>query len=99
MGEMTEDFRNWNWDIEDDEEFFNDEHYFDIQKKYSNKKLYWRTKDDKDILVQDMTNSHLQNILKSIDKHKNVNLAVSEWIDVLEFELKERETRTVTLNF
>ncbi len=92
MGDMADYYRDLQIDDEIGSDYFNGEHWSHIWREYQKKKLYWSTKDDNNILIQDMSESHIHNILKRLEAHpkRAINEAIPEWIDVLEHELSIR---------
>ena len=90
MGDMAEYYIECEYDNYYDDETFNDEHYKDIWTKYQKGKLFWTTKAGDSILIEKMETSHLINTLKYFKKNEESNLALDEWLDVFEAEIKNR---------
>ena len=76
----------WN----DFDKFYNGYYKGEIWTLYQKGKLYWTKQDDTEILIQEMSYSHLMN-LQNMLKSKDNNEATDEWLDVIEFELKKRD--------
>lgn len=85
MSDLTDDIEDQYWRDEfesDDDESDN------MLLAYKAKELTWTTKDDEDILVQDMSISHITACIAMLSK---VNTTMNQvWIDIFTEELQHR---------
>ena len=91
MSDTTDDMEAWASCYGDFDDFFNGYHHTKIWLLYQKGKLYWKQKDGTEILIQDMVYSHLKNLKKGLIPKAEYNVAVDEWIDVLDAEIKKRD--------
>lgn len=90
MGDMADYYMEQYEEIYDDETF-NDEYYRDIWTKYQKGKLFWTTKAGDSMLISNMEDSHLLNTIRHLEKKREGNLAIDEWLDVFSAEIKNRK--------
>lgn len=83
---MSEDWQNEHYD-----EYYNDVYYKNILNQYLKGKLHWVTKDSQQILIKDMTDSHLLNSIKWIDKNHKNRTVMKELKDILNMEKEKRK--------
>lgn len=95
MGEMADYYADLamqeDWDNKYYDEYYNDVHYDDILKEYLKGKLHWVTKDGQQILIKDMTDSHLLNSIKWIDKNHSDRTVMQELKDIFIMEKEKRK--------
>jgi hypothetical protein len=89
MGDMAEYYMEYEYDF-CDYETFNDEHYRSIWINYQKGKLFWTTKVGSSVSIKNMETSHIQNTINHLKNKKAGNLAIDEWLDVFQAELKSR---------
>lgn len=77
------------FEIQQIDEYYNNIHFNDLLKEYLKGKLHWVTKDNEQILIKNMTNSHLLNSIKYLNKIKQ-HTWVSEMKDILNIEKEKR---------
>jgi hypothetical protein len=71
---------------------YNDIHYTCLLKKYLKGDLLWCKKDGDNVLIQNMTDSHLQNSIYWIDKMgRNQTTSILEMKDILLIEQNKRK--------
>lgn len=95
MGEMADYYADLatseDWQDEHYDEYYNDVYYEDILNQYLKGKLHWVTKDNQQILIKDMTDSHLLNSIKWIDKNHLNRTVMKELKDILNMEKEKRK--------
>lgn len=74
------------YDDEYEDEHYNDIHYKELFELYQLRKLHWITKAEEEVLIQDMTDSHLVNTIFWIEKQKEISTALSKMRDILQLE-------------
>lgn len=94
MGDMADYYREQQFDFDianqEYDEYYNNVHYKDILSEYLKNKLYWFSKDNQQILIKDMTDSHILNSIKWIDKHHSDRTVMQELKDILIMEKIKR---------
>jgi hypothetical protein len=74
---------------------YNNIHHTCLLKEYLKGKLLWCKKDGNNVLIQDMTDLHLENSIYWIDKmEKYQTTAIIEMKDILLIEKNKRESLT-----
>lgn len=74
-------------------EYYNDIYYKDLFKAYQYKKLKWITKENNQILIQDMSDSHIANSINFLKRKlpNNQTEWLEELINILELEIRNRK--------
>jgi len=78
------------FELQQIDEYYNNIHFNDLLKEYVKGKLHWVTKDGQQILIKNMTDSHLLNSIKWLNKIKQYTW-VSEMKDILIMEKEKRK--------
>jgi hypothetical protein len=72
---------------------YNGIHYTALLREYFKGELFWCRKDGNNVLIQNMTDSHLQNSIYWIDKMgRNQTTSILEMKDILLIEQNKRKS-------
>lgn len=92
MGDMADYYRDisMEWEQNHSHEYYNGIHYRELLGEYLKGKLIWINKEGEEILVSDMKDGHIISAKNYLIRKNTHNLALLEWIDIFNMEIKKR---------